>query len=108
MQALLSIGCVGASKLLLARASLAALPAPRTVRSGISYKPSYCAVPRIGWPRFLAGSLYHEEGPFAERAVVHGHATLEALAVSRTASAMHGAGKRARSAGAALFFESSI
>jgi DNA-binding CsgD family transcriptional regulator len=32
--------------------------------------------------------------------VVHGHATLQALAVSRTASAVHGPGKRARSAGA--------
>jgi pimeloyl-ACP methyl ester carboxylesterase len=31
--------------------------------------------------------------------VVHGHATLQALAGSRTASAVHGPGKRARSAG---------
>ena len=31
-----------------ARASLAAPPAPRTVRSGTGYKPPHCAVPRIG------------------------------------------------------------
>src|SRR5579872_5064969 len=59
------IGCVRASKpAACARASPAARPAPRTVRSGSGYKPSYCAVPRIGWPHVLAGSPYHEEEPF--------------------------------------------